>query len=556
MKKRNILILGLLVLAMLTCRLPETDSLVFTNGDESQESALNGTFLGASLIPPIGVKYFVTQSESAFSSKVYWENIKYAKSYNVYKSKTIDGEYKFLKNTSKPSFEQEEVKFSENFTNYCVFYKITSLSAYGQESAMSVPIQISIMHSGSYNGSITDALVSRGSKRNVTISWSPAENAAYYKVYRRISESEDGFRDLIESELIPFSLEQERMEYSDTNSKSGVFYDYLVVPYDSFGFKGKESAPILYGYSLPSVGLIEVSHGTNIESYDENSNKDGSAMTISWSLDEKIVSAKNEYNLGGYCDLLDIILPKPAKFNYYASYSPSNPHFTNLVDTVYLPNFLPRSSDALLAPLQALKEYVPEPADIPADYLEFSADNTFIKENGSIKDYLFFTKVVKIDSSLIDASLQFESSCYKFFNFRVSVKYEVAGYGAFETAQSPMFRGYAVDLQKAPTFNPEEDVIDSVNYSNGSGTVNISINSIAVNGAYDTIRLYKRVGLDIKYVLVGEVDKADFSEGFIDNPSDPYELGERISYRVAYIDLANENIESMMSKAHVLIVGE
>ncbi len=546
---RVICILQLSILLFFSCELFDSSKIPLSN-DQGNNSELDLNLSTQAIMPPVNVSFLLLKTEAGFDSKIYWDSVPYASGYKIYHSSEQDGEFSFLAQVSSPSYEKEEFIYSSGTSSFASYYKITSLSSKGKESGFSVPVKISIDNQSIYSGVIIDPTISKGTLPHISLSWTPPENVAYYKIYRIISESDvNEIYTLLENQYIPTDSTLPIIEYKDLNAKSGLFYDYSVVPVNQYGSEGVINKGFNAGYILPQIQNFEVSNGTSYRSPASGTQVEGQ-IELYWDIYPYVSSATKNYRLGEPCDLLGYDLPdfldSEDDFGFYVSYTPSNPHFSNLVNTVFLPNFLPNANDPDLAPLTALEK-------VEDSATRFSYLDTHINDAKRGRAYKYTLKVINKSYPAI----QFENSWYKYYYFKVSSKFVVAGEGQFESNHSNLFRGLVVNDAEAPKFEfDRNDIFTILSTEEGSNKVSIKIRNPGYLGsiAPDSYRLYKRIDGGIKYDLVHEWTEfvtTGAALEYTETLSSPVSTDALIPYRFSML---KDGKESAFSSAKYLTI--
>ncbi len=551
MKKLFLFLALALIFFLVACELFNPDNLPLTNNLED-DSTLDLNLSHGALNPPVNIKFLSFKTESEYETVLYWGSVEDAIAYKVYRSSAFDGEYALLGETSSPSYRTVEISILENFSTYTSFYKVASVSATKKESTFSVPLVLTINQNLAYEEIVVDPIISKGTQSTITLTWTPPQNVSHYKIFRLLSESDSNTEPtLLHNEFIPPSSNASQIDYVDSTAKAGYFYDYHVLPVDQYGNEGILNKGFKAGYILPEITNFEVSNGTLATVVSSGVQTEGQ-IELYWNIYPYIHSATSKYKLGEMCALLGYALPdnleSPEDFGIYVSFTPANPRFSDLINTVFLSNFLPDANDADLAPLSALKKY-------ETLNEQFLIDDTLIDDSSRGRLYTYRVKVVNKNYPLI----QFDNSWYKYFYFKVSSKFYVAGSGYIESKLSTLFRGWEVNSVNAPVFNNGTEIFQALTTVKDSLEVNIEIKYPGHQGSTkpDAIRIYKAVPGGIKYDLVNEwttIPAAGSTLAFTEELSTPIEEGMSIPYRFSIIQNGRESIFS--DPEYLIIEGE
>lgn len=179
---------------------------------------------------------------SADAITISWDEIDGASHYSVYRSSTKDGTYKRLNTTESTSYTDNTVSAGQAH-----YYKVIANSPIsGGSSAAS-----SILTAKAVPAAVTLKTTASATASSIKISWSEADDASGYYVYRRASESDDWTR---------IATVTSGTSYTD-ESASGRLY-YRVAAYATVNgtkYTGYKSSSIRCR-TLGATGLTAISH--------------------------------------------------------------------------------------------------------------------------------------------------------------------------------------------------------------------------------------------------------------------------------------------------------
>lgn len=305
--KKNLLI-SLIVGIFFSC---DFGDLKGVSTENSGSSSFFSSVSTNGVLPPKNIRHEVAISQGTYSIKVFWNPIS---NVNKYIIETIESDGTKKEFTSELPEWVFVAEFAADQTTYTKNIVISSININGKRSVASNVYEISISKSDSYNETVLEAYLSRGTETGITLTWSRAKEADYYKIERQLTGDEQNEdRETVIPIFLSANETSPRFIWTDATAKAGFLYDYIITPVNALGILGRPKM-VKEGFILPLPQNIEVSAGSNVFS-----TTGVTVIDIKFDLVNKLQTFAGVTTDPGFIENF-----KPTKINLYVGESPKD----------------------------------------------------------------------------------------------------------------------------------------------------------------------------------------------------------------------------------------
>lgn len=253
MNKRFVSTFGvLLILSILFsgCDIFKGDKELSGDGDNKTNTALSTVMSNVALIPARGLKAVGATIAEGHAIYLVWEGVAYAKSYNIYVSDSLEGEFTLLgTNDSCEYYHMLPENLSLSSVNK--FYKVAGVNQNEKEGAFSSIAEGNFKVSGSFEKKVEHILLSKGDSGGIVVTWTSEPAAFSYKIMRAKSGAGYENAEVAREVYVPVDNTLSMLSWTDRGVKPGFVYDYWVICVDENGIAGNLSNVGIGGYVRP-----------------------------------------------------------------------------------------------------------------------------------------------------------------------------------------------------------------------------------------------------------------------------------------------------------------